>query len=197
MWKWNLNKSSDNTSNTKEERKLKSFNFVLVSMGSGTSLEVEPNEIPPNVITVDNDDLKTSVSPYKIYTSKVSFCLVIALYDPDLQMGSLSHIMSSGKHLTAENVIEKQLADMQKNDSKYCALWAKLVGEVTENRYSHEKSRVVKEKLRQISIPIVAEDLGGGYMREVVFDLETGKILVWYPYQLGWRKFFGLNKKYL
>jgi len=179
----------------KKECKLKCFNFILVSMGSTTFTGVGPNEVPPEVIIVNNDEIVTSRSPYKICTSKVSSCLVVTLYDSDLQIGSLSHVMPYSRHLTAKNVIEKQLADMQLIGSKCNNLWAKLIGE--GGKCLNKKNRVVKKKLCQYSIPVLAEDLGGEYMRNVVFDLKTGEILVLYLYQLGWRTFLRLNKTYL
>lgn len=138
---------------------------------------VEGNPIEKGDTYVDWDDYE--VSPNSLWTDGIGSCLAIALYVPELKLGSMAHI--SGVRCPSiipetvypENIVNTLASRLQKYKME-----AVLVGEDSKR----DISEIVKKSLNALNIPIVGEDLGSFGStrgREVYFDCQTGEVTVY------------------
>ncbi|RLG77005.1 MAG: chemotaxis protein CheD [Thermoprotei archaeon] len=132
-------------------------------------------------------------SPGKIATWALGSCIAIILYDPYTSTGTLAHCLLpspfKGADLptkyvsTAIPYLLRKLEELQIPSRR---LQAALVGGANilnlNNGPNIGRSNVIKARflLERLHIPIVATDVGGTSGRNVVLDLGTGTIYVWY-----------------
>ena len=151
-----------------------------------------------NTIPVGISDYKASKAPDTLVTYALGSCVGIAIYDSATHIGGLSHIMLPSSSLRASGVIDDRMkyadtaipdmvSELEGLGAKRGSLRAKIVGGAnmfntsgtsfvdTIGERNIEAARSVLEKL---GIPLVAEDVGGGYGRTVYFLLEDGKVKV-------------------
>lgn len=146
------------------------------------------------IIKVGMADLKTCVSPDGVTTLGLGSCVGIALRDPVTKVGGLAHIMlpdSTAIRNSQQNIakfadtgIEELVRQMEKLGAKKARLVAKIAGGATMFNFQNKSDMVqvggrnvaaTKEKLKQMNIPILAEDTGANYGRTVTFFPETGE----------------------
>lgn len=150
-----------------------------------------------NSIKVGMADLKTCVVPDSLTTLGLGSCVGIALYDRITKISGLAHIMlpDSTKITRDKNpakfadtgidlLIEKMVV-LGANEKR---LQAKIAGGAQMFSFSSSSSdlmrigdrntEAVKKKLKELGIPILAEDTGSNYGRTIVFYSETGELLV-------------------
>lgn len=119
------------------------------------------------------------VSSTSLWTDGIGSCVAVALYVPELQIGTLAHI--SGVRcpsIIPEAVYPENIVNTMA--SKLCKyrMEAVLAGEDGKR----DISEIVKKSLNALNIPIVGEDLGnfgGTRGREVHFNCQTGKLTVY------------------
>lgn len=147
------------------------------------------------IIKVGMADLKTCVSPNGVTTLGLGSCVGIAIRDPNTKIGGLAHVMLPDStaikngHLNAEKFADtgieelvKQVVALGANKSR---LVAKIAGGATMFKFEGRVSETMqvgtrnveatKKKLKQLNIPILAEDTGKDYGRTVIFYPETGE----------------------
>jgi chemotaxis protein CheD len=145
-------------------------------------------------IKVSIADYKISIGPNRIITLGLGSCVGISIYDRLSDFGGLAHIMlpdssqfkniiKIGKYadLAIPNMLEELLA---KGINKR-GLVAKIAGGASMFRFSDEKLTMdigarniiaVRNSLKQLGIPLIAEDVGGNSGRTMILDLENKSV---------------------
>ena len=150
-----------------------------------------------HTITVGISDFKTSAAPDTLVTYALGSCVGVALYDSDLRIGGLSHIMLPSSSLRANGVddrmkyadtaIPDMIAELEGRGSKRSALQAKIIGGANMfnstgasfvDTIGDRNIVAVRDVLSGLGIPLVAEDVGSNYGRTVYFRLEDGRVSV-------------------
>lgn len=147
------------------------------------------------IIKVGMADLKTCVSPDGVTTLGLGSCVGIAIRDPMTKIGGLAHIMlpdSTAMKNGQQNIakfadtgIEELVRQMEKLGAKRIRMVAKIAGGATMFAFQGSNAGVgqvgdrnveaTKAKLKEMKIPILAEDTGANYGRTVIFYPETGE----------------------
>ena len=146
------------------------------------------------IIKVGMADLKTCVSPDGVTTLGLGSCVGIAIRDPVTKIGGLAHIMlpdsttirNSNQNIAkfADTGIDELVRQMEKLGARKARMVAKIAGGATMFTFQGRNDMMqvgernveaVKKKLKEISIPILAEDTGKNYGRTVTFYPETGE----------------------
>ncbi len=150
------------------------------------------------VIKVGMADLKTCVSPNSVTTLGLGSCVGVAVRDPANKIGGLAHIMlPDSKSIRngqqniakfADTGVEELIKQMEKLGAKRSRMVAKIAGGATMFQVQGTGSIVgqvgdrnvaaVKAKLKELNIPILAEDTGANYGRTVIFYPETGDFCI-------------------
>jgi chemotaxis protein CheD len=146
-----------------------------------------------DLVNVGIAELEIGWTPITLRTILGS-CIGTCIYDPQIKLGGLSHIMlPSSKKPTnnlkkyADTAIPYMVEEMIKLGADRRRLIAKLAGGATMFRHSENslmgdigKNNIlsVKEILVRLNITILAEDVGGDYGRTIDFFLETGELKI-------------------
>ena len=138
-------------------------------------------------------DMKICSAPDTITTIGLGSCVGIAIRDPHLKKGGLVHIMlpdstqirgSNNIAKFADTGIEELVRMMEKEGCVRRRMEAKIAGGAqmfnlkTKSDLSGVGMRnveAVKKKLKELGIPLLAEDTGKDYGRTVVFYPEDGQ----------------------
>lgn len=149
------------------------------------------------IIKVGMADLKTCLSPDGLTTLGLGSCIGIAIRDSATKIGGLAHIMlpdstalrNAGQNIAkyADTGIAELVRQMEAQGAKRSRMTAKLAGGATMFAYEG-KSNMVQvglrnaeasvAKLRELGIPILAQDTGENYGRTVIFYPETGDYII-------------------
>lgn len=147
-----------------------------------------------NEVKVGIADLNLVLDPGTIMTIGLGSCIGIALYDKELKVAGLSHIMlpdsTQFKNVTnpmkfADSAIPILVEKMQKQGCKKQNIIAKIAGGASMFNFSDKSiisdigkrnSEAVKKALNDVGIPIVSEDTGGNKGRTMILEASTGKV---------------------
>ena len=146
------------------------------------------------IIKVGMADLKTCLSPDGVTTLGLGSCVGIAIRDPGTKVGGLAHIMlpdstairNSHQNIAkfADTGIDELVRQMELLGARRRNMVAKIAGGATMFSFQGRNDMVqigernveaTKAKLKQLGIPILAEDTGANYGRTVTFFPETGE----------------------
>ncbi len=146
------------------------------------------------IIKVGMADLKTCVSPDAITTLGLGSCIGIAIVDPVTKIGGLAHIMlpdSTAIRNSQQNIakfadtgIAELVNQMIKIGAKKERMVAKIAGGAMMFAFKSQSDLTMvgqrnaaasKQKLKELGIPLLAEDTGANYGRTVIFYPETGE----------------------
>lgn len=148
------------------------------------------------VIKVGMADLNICKSPDIITTLGLGSCIGIALYDPVTKIGGLAHIMlpdstqirnNSNIAKFADTGIEELLRRVIGAGASKARLKAKIAGgakmfavsKLSDVGNVGERNAIAsRAKLKQLGIPLVAEDTGLNYGRTVELHCETGEFYI-------------------
>lgn len=149
------------------------------------------------MIKVGMADLNVCISPDTITTLGLGSCVGIALRDPVTGIGGLAHIMlpdstqikdNSNIPKFADTGIEELVRRVVMAGASRNRLVAKIAGGAQMFSFQNNKSGLVrigernveatKTKLRELRIPLLAEDTGKNFGRTVVFTPQTGELLI-------------------
>lgn len=149
-----------------------------------------------NEIKVGISDLNVAFSPFKLITVGLGSCVGIAIYDKVIGLGGLAHIMlpdsSQFNKITnqikfADLAIPLLVENMIKKGATLKNMRAKIAGGASMFNFP-DKSIVmdignrngiaVKSALKNLSIPILAEDIGGNKGRTLIFDTANGLLSI-------------------
>ncbi len=148
-------------------------------------------------IIVGISDYKVAKDGDVLTTYALGSCVGICLYDRQLKIAGLAHIMlgmSSGYNVKtgsenrfADLAIKNMLDDMRKAGASIGRLTAKIAGgaqmfqTLAESQVSNIGQKnilAVKQVLSQNNISILAEDTGKNYGRTQTFDSSNGKMTI-------------------
>ncbi len=149
------------------------------------------------IIKVGMADLNICSFPDSLTTLGLGSCVGIALYDKSTKVTGLAHIMlpdsthiknNSNKAKFADTGIDELLDRMIAKGARTSTIVAKIAGgaqmftvSTGTNSFMYvgeNNIRAVKQKLAQLRIPIVAEDVGLNYGRTIVIDSQDGKLKI-------------------
>lgn len=149
------------------------------------------------IIKVGMADLKTCLSPDGLTTLGLGSCIGIAIRDPVTKVGGLAHIMlpdstairNMGTNIAkyADTGIAELVRQMELLGARRSRMVAKIAGGATMFAFQ-SKSDMVQvgernaeasiKKLKELNIPILAQDTGANYGRTVIFYPETGDYII-------------------
>jgi chemotaxis protein CheD len=145
------------------------------------------------LLVVGISDYKFARNPNVIVTYALGSCVGICIYDKQLKVGGLSHIMLPESSMFNKNDINRMkfadtaIVDLVKDLARLGADSRRLVAKIAGGAQMFEVQQgsmigtigernisSVKRALQGMRIPILAEDTGLNYGRTVYFDLDTG-----------------------
>lgn len=148
------------------------------------------------IIKVGMADLKICKAPDGITTLGLGSCIGIAIRDPITKIGGLAHIMlpdskaiqnNSNIYKFADTGIEELVRQMVAAGANRSRLVAKIAGGAQMFAFQNKEDLVrvgernaeaSRQKLKEMKIPILAEDCGLNYGRTVIFYPETGDYVI-------------------
>jgi chemotaxis protein CheD len=144
-------------------------------------------------IIVGISDYKISREPDTLVTYALGSCVGICIYDERIGFGGLAHIMlPDSKAFAHQEINRMKFADtaivdmvqaMRSRGSDVRRMTAKIAGgakmfEVQQNSplgtIGQRNLESVRQVLRSLRIPIIAEDVGSNYGRTLYFNLSNG-----------------------
>ncbi|MQN01399.1 MAG: chemotaxis protein CheD [Lachnospiraceae bacterium] len=146
------------------------------------------------MIKVGMADLKVCKAPDNLTTIGLGSCIGIALYDPVTKVTGLAHIMlpdstsirnNSNIAKFADTGIKKLLDDMLKMGASKSRIRAKIaggakmfdIGSSTMN-VGDRNAAASRAMLKQLGIPLIAEDCGKNFGRTVELYSANGDFLI-------------------
>ncbi|MFL0197075.1 chemotaxis protein CheD [Clostridium sp. WILCCON 0269] len=147
-------------------------------------------------IKVGIADMNTASSPHRLITIGLGSCVGIALYDKVNGIGGLAHIMlpdstqfSNLKNPVkfADLAVPLLIKDLEKLGSNRRNLKAKIAGGASMFNFSdknmimdigNRNSTAVKKILKECSISILSQELGGNKGRTMIFDTCNGLVKI-------------------
>lgn len=148
------------------------------------------------IIKVGMADLKICKAPDGITTLGLGSCIGIAIRDPVTKIGGLAHIMlpdsktiqnNSNIYKFADTGIEELVRLMVAAGANRSRMVAKIAGGAQMFAFQNKEDLVrvgernaeaSRKKLKEMKIPILAEDCGLNYGRTVIFYPETGDYVI-------------------
>lgn len=148
------------------------------------------------IIKVGMADVNICKSPDGITTLGLGSCVGIAIRDPLTKIGGLAHVMLPDSTAIKNNTnlfkfadtgiaeLVRMLVEAGANKSR---MVAKIAGGSQMFAFQNKSDLVrvgdrnveaSKAKLKELNIPILAEDTGNTYGRTVIFYPETGDFLI-------------------
>lgn len=142
-------------------------------------------------------DLKTCVSPDGVTTLGLGSCVGIAIRDPQTKVGGLVHIMLPDStamrngQMTVAKFADTGIVELVRQLELRGALRKRMVakiaggatmfqiqgqgGSMNVGQVGDRNVEATIAKLRELKIPIIAQDTGANYGRTVIFFPETGE----------------------
>ena len=148
------------------------------------------------VIKVGMADLKTGKDPDILTTLGLGSCIGIALWDPTTKIGGLAHVMlpdstkirnNSNIAKFADTGITELVRQMEAMGVQKRRLVAKIAGgarmfevsgSTSVGNIGEKNALASKEKLKELGIPILAEDTGLNYGRTVELNCANGDYVI-------------------
>ena len=147
-------------------------------------------------ISVGVAEMQIATAPDTLISYGLGSCIAIAIFDPHLKIGGLAHVMLAtnaggnprGSPLKyVDSAIDTILSRLVEVGCSRGALLAKMAGgahmfesasaEGAPN-IGERNAQVAREKLEDLGIPLVAEDIGGKYGRTIELDPKDGGLTV-------------------
>jgi len=140
-------------------------------------------------------DLKAVRSPDKLMTAGLGSCIGICLIDKTAKVAGMAHIMlpssqtsrgSSNRAKFADTAVDALIEQMESMGASKRRMTAKIAGGAqmfnTGNsdimKIGERNARAVVGALNEKNIKILAQDTGGNYGRTIIFDSESGDLLI-------------------
>ena len=147
-------------------------------------------------IIVGMADLNVTKAPGMLTTLGLGSCVGIALYDQNVKIAGLAHIMlpdstklQNNKNIAkfADTAMEKLVADMVKMGANKTRLKAKIAGGAQmfafnsnneDMRIGDRNVEATLKLLKQYGIPLVAYEVGANYGRTVELYADDGRFVI-------------------
>lgn len=130
-------------------------------------------------------------------TMALGSCLGVVLYDETTNIGGLAHVMHPKRELVKNNANKAKFVDsaillmlsrMVKRGARRERIVAKIFGgaRMFKNvmgspgvlQIGEKNIKSAREKLAELGIPVVAEDVGGDQGRTISFNISDGTVLL-------------------
>jgi len=138
-------------------------------------------------------EYKITFSPDRLLAYGLGSCVGVTVYDRKKKIGGLAHVMLPSSRLHSSNPILGKYADtainallteMTERGCNLQELEAKLIGGANMfEAIVHQPVPVglrnvaaSREKLMEMGVPVVAEDVGGSQGRTIIFSLIDGRV---------------------
>ncbi|MBS4217727.1 chemotaxis protein CheD [Bacillus sp. FJAT-49711] len=155
------------------------------------------------VVRVGIADMKIVKSPEKIRTSGLGSCVGVVVYDKQISIAGLAHIMLPDSALArgdkeinkakfADTALRELIHELISLGANQSRLKAKIAGGAQMFHFSSKNDQMrigprnieaVKQELKSMKIQLVAEDTGGHSGRTIEFDTETCMLQIKTVYQ--------------
>lgn len=131
-----------------------------------------------------------TAAPTVLVASGLGSCVALALYERQLRLGGLAHIMlarqgsaqaGSNPYQYADSALVALLVELQMRGAHLPQIAAKIAGGAhmfTFSAIGAQNVASIRQLLQDAGIPLVGADVGGHYGRSVEFHLDSGKLLV-------------------
>jgi len=148
------------------------------------------------IIKVGMADLRAANHPCVLTTLGLGSCVGIALYDKSTQVAGLAHVMlpssiqaRSNTNLAkfADTAIVKLVEEMEKLGANTRNITAKIAGGAEMFKFS-QSTDILKigqrnveatlNCLKQLNIPVIAQDTGGSHGRTIELYSDDGRLIV-------------------
>lgn len=147
-------------------------------------------------VKVGMADLNVCVSPDSITTLGLGSCVGVVLYDPIKKIGGMAHVMLPDSTAVKNNSNVAKFADtgimelirrLEEMGLNRRNLQAKMAGgaqmfafnsNTDMMRIGDRNVDACKKMLKELGIPILAQDTGLNYGRTVIFYPETGEFVI-------------------
>ncbi|BBI34415.1 chemotaxis protein CheD [Cohnella abietis] len=145
------------------------------------------------LVKVGMADLNIAHDGSVLKTTGLGSCVGLALYDPQLRIGGMAHIMLPSSDIAregqlnlakyADTAVPELLQRMKSKGAITARLIAKMAGGAQmfafmggsdTMRIGPRNVEATKLALAHYSIPLVSEDTGGSYGRTVELSIQTG-----------------------
>ncbi len=148
------------------------------------------------LIKVGMADLKLCKAPDTVTTLGLGSCVGVAIRDPNTKIGGLAHVMLPDSKIMQNTVNIAKFADtgvkelvriMVEAGANKTRLVAKIAGGAQMFAFQNKSEltsvgdrnvAAVKQVLKELNIPILAEDTGLNFGRTVIFDPATGDYVI-------------------
>ncbi|MBO5259021.1 MAG: chemotaxis protein CheD [Agathobacter sp.] len=149
-----------------------------------------------DVIKVGMADLNIAKAPNSLTTLGLGSCIGLTLYDPVAKVGGMVHYMlpDSTKLKNNENIAkfgDTGIKELLRRVLAAGAVQRRIVAKIAGGARMFEVSGLssvgnvgdrnaeqAKAMLKELKIPLVAEDTGLNYGRTVILDCETGDFII-------------------
>ncbi len=149
-----------------------------------------------NIVKVGMADLNVCKSPDGLTTLGLGSCVGICIRDPVTKIGGMAHAMLPDSTQIANNTNRAKFADTGIDDlvkkmiamgGKKARFEAKIAGGAQMFAFQNKSDMVrvgdrnveaSKKKLKELGIPLKAEDTGLNYGRTIIFYPETGALVI-------------------
>lgn len=149
-----------------------------------------------NMIKVGMADLKVVAFPDALTTLGLGSCVGVCLYDTSTRTTGMAHIMlPSSKTIRkneniakfADTAIVELVRQMEAMGARKTRMVAKIAGGAqmfsftSQNdamKIGERNAEAVRELLKELSIPIRADDTGGNFGRTIEFYSDDGRLLI-------------------
>ncbi len=146
------------------------------------------------MIKVGMADLNVCKPPDALTTLGLGSCVGIVLYDPKTKVSGMAHVMLPDSRQVkrkanaakfVDTAIEKLIEEMVELGAKRKRIVSKIAGgaQMFSFKHSNDKMRIgernvfaARKRLKELGIPLIAEDCGDDYGRTVEFYSETGDL---------------------
>lgn len=150
-----------------------------------------------NVVRVGISDVKIAQAPQSIRTSGLGSCVGVVIYDQQLKIAGLAHVMLPDSTLSkqqrlnpfkfADTAIPYLVNSLCENGARKFALKAKIAGGAQMFQFENSTPMMkigprnvdaVQKQLELYRIPVLAKSVGGSNGRTIQFDPSTGKLFI-------------------
>lgn len=140
---------------------------------------------------------RVAKAPMTMMTMALGSCLGVVLYDETTNIGGLAHVMHPKRELVKNNANKAKFVDsaitlmlsrMIKRGARRERIVAKIFGgaRMFKNvmgspgvlQIGEKNVESAREKLAELDIPMVAEDVGGDQGRTISFNVSDGTVLL-------------------
>lgn len=150
-----------------------------------------------NIVKVGMADLNIAKLPGIIRTTGLGSCVGLTMYDPQLKLAGMAHVMLPTSEIAREGNVNKAkyadtaLPELLEKMLQLGASQSRIVSKMAGGsqmfsfsgagetmRIGPRNAESCREWLKKLKIPLVAEDTGGNYGRTIEMDCETGLLTI-------------------